>query len=162
MRVIILATLLFFIATPVLAADTETKQNKMVSAKEVYELSERCAKLAAENFKQRYGEDAYQSLSGLAALTVARDGSTSATIYTNHFNKNLNTCFMLITTDAVSKDEKTKIITKSLVDIMENDNEIATLIFKYDPLQVVICTVKEQACISQSDWDSLVKPYMEE
>ena len=69
---------------------------------------------------------------------------------------------MLITTDAVSKDEKTKIITKSLVDIMENDNEIATLIFKYDPLKVVICTVKEQACISQSDWDSLVKLYMEE
>jgi hypothetical protein len=46
MRAIILAGLLFFMAAPVLAADSDTPKGKSVSAKEAYELSEKCAKSA--------------------------------------------------------------------------------------------------------------------
>lgn len=131
MRAIILVGLLFFTAVPVLAADLDTKSGKEVSPKEAYELSERCAKLAAENFNQRYGEKAYQSMSGLAAFTVARDGSTSYTEYTNHYNRNLNKCLMLIRTDTQSKTKNTDILTNSLVDILENENEVGTFIFSF-------------------------------
>ena len=143
MRVIILAGLLFFIATPVLAADTETPKVKEVSAKEVYELSEKCAKSAAQEFKEIYGQE--------AELTVD---------YTNHYNIKLNKCFVLVT-DLVPN--KYNFRTKFLLDINEH-RQTAGFIFslKGGKNSIIECEVSGTNCQSESEWDAIVKPYMEE
>ncbi len=90
MRAIILAGLLIFIATPVLlGCDTETRQAKQASSKEIYELSEKCAKSAAEKFKQVNGKE---------GLVKSPDGAGSVNQnYSCHYNVKLNKCFMLCT-----------------------------------------------------------------
>jgi hypothetical protein len=70
--------------------------------------------------------------------------------YENHYNKKLNKCFIVVNNN--------KIYWKSFYDV--NESKLQGL-FTPDG---VSCFVFEKKCESQSreEWDSLVKPYMEE
>jgi hypothetical protein len=121
------------------------------SIKEEYELSERCGKKCAEEFKSAYGN----------GISNDKDSSMMS-VYTNHYNKKLNKCFLLLTTTSYSKDKKTGALSmKLIVDINENKEYGSFNKFLKDSVPLS-CYVLEKNCSSEREWDSLVKPFMEE
>jgi len=133
-----------------LATSGEDKTAR-ISAKEVYELSQECTKLAAELWDK----------TAVVRSAVASDpgGSKLKSSYTNHYNSKLNKCMAVMTADTIPKDKSGTMHNKSLFDLHEN-SEMAT--FLSDGKQVVLCKVQDKSCSSESEWDALVKPYMEE
>lgn len=122
------------------------------SPKEEYDLQERCGKRAEEYFKREYGN----------GISNTKDGQ-SMTVYTNHYNKKLNKCFILLTTTNVTyKDKKVSSSTfRSLYDI--NENKEYGIFFKRDNDNFVFeCKVSDKVCNSEDEWEALIKPYMEE
>ena len=82
-----------------------------LSLKDEYDLKERCGKRAAEVFKKDWGNG------------VSNDNNSSTLAsFSNHFNKKLNKCFYLITSNVTSHARKNTYHFITLVDI--NDNNI--------------------------------------
>jgi hypothetical protein len=122
------------------------------SAKEEYELQERCGKRAEEFFKQGYGN----------GINNTKDGQ-SIDGYTNHYNKKMNKCFFLLTTSYFPyKDKKTSnSIFITLFDINEQ-KEYGSFFKRLNDNFGFVCKVSDKVCHSQDEWEALVKPYMEE
>jgi hypothetical protein len=117
------------------------------SIKEEYELQERCGQSAAEYFKKEY------------RTGISIDTGTN---YHSHYNRKLNKCFILIMQSKLTKDEKGRPHTfKLLIDLQEN-KEYAYFFKFRDNDQIMSCNVLDKSCSSESEWDDLVKPYMEE
>jgi len=133
------------------------------SAKEVYELQERCQKSADAWFQEN---------------TPKAGESTSTFEYRNHYNKKLNKCFVLFTAIVPTWDSNNKRGDTGernlLMDINEN-NEIGEFWqFNIDADKksgenkrgygdlIDIESSKQIKCDNKDDWDKLVKPYMEE
>jgi len=74
---------------------------------------------------------------------------TNSRFHQNHYNKKLNKCFIL-----VNESEKSG---KGLFDV--NESKIYGI---YSTKDYLSCYVLEKECKSEEEWDSLVKPYMEE
>jgi hypothetical protein len=70
----------------------------------------------------------------------------------NHYNTRLDKCFILL--------QYTKKQSKILKNIIEN-KIYGSFRSKQDG-KIIICNVLEKTCKSEEEWDSLVKPYMEE
>jgi hypothetical protein len=103
--------------------------------KEQYELKDKCAKQGEAWFKsyqQRYPGDKFT--------------------YEDHYNKRLNKCFVL-----VKYSEKQL---KSLRNI--NENKIYGSFLSKEDGKIIICNVLDKKCISEEEWNSLVKSYMED
>ena len=123
--------------------------------KEEYELQERCGKRAEERFKEGYGN----------SIVSNGDGTVIMSNYTNHYNRKLNKCFVLVMSTSIPKDKTTRekygISTdKTLWDL--NENKEYGGFFKFSKHALMRCDVLEKHCNSENEWDSLVKPYMEE
>jgi hypothetical protein len=121
------------------------------SNKEAYELQERCGKRAAEYFKQEYGSG------------IKDNGDVvEMTNYKNHYNKKLNSCFILLTSKSVPyKDEKRGISTlKILYDL--NEHQEYAVFFNINKINKPICRTMDKPCNSEDEWDAIAKPYMEE
>jgi hypothetical protein len=113
------------------------------SAKETYDLQERCGKRAAEIYQKDFGQNVTSDTS-----------STVIANYENHYNLRLNKCFMLEDSMTYTKDAKEGIKILTLADINENK-----IYGSFDPME---CTVQERSCHSEQEWRALIKPYMEE
>jgi hypothetical protein len=103
--------------------------------KEQYELQDKCEKqceIWSKSYQQKYPGDKFT--------------------YKDHYNKRLNKCFILV------KYSKSQL--KSLRNI--NENKIYGSFFSKQDSKTVICNVLEKKCNSEAEWDSLVKPYIEE
>jgi hypothetical protein len=119
------------------------------SIKEDYELSERCGKRCDEMFKRYYG----------TGISNDNDSSTLSN-YVNHYNKNLNKCFILVRTISIPKDKKKDVLTiKNLFDINEN-KEYGS--FAKTGEKLMDCRLLDKFCKSEQEWELLIKPYMEE
>lgn len=125
--------------------------NTYSSSKEDYELQEKCGKRCDEMFRKDYGN--------------GTDNKGMISNYQNHYNKKLNKCFFLIMNTSVSRNKKTNkvesLIMRNLFDVNEN-KEYGSFVrwsYSFTPND---CRVLEKYCKSESEWDSLVKPYMEE
>lgn len=118
------------------------------SIKEEYELQERCSKRAEELFRKEYGNE------------------TMSNYYTNHYNRKLNKCFILVTETSIHEDKETReklgvsSTYKTLLDI--NENKEYGGFFKFSKGGLMQCEVLGKHCNSESEWDAFVKPYMEE
>ena len=124
------------------------------SIKEEYELQDRCGKRVEERFKKEYGN----------GIVSNKDG-TMMVNYTNHYNRKLNKCFVLVAGMSIPKDKETKdkqgfSTDKTLWDI--NENKQYGGFFKFSEGGLMQCEVLGKHCNSESEWDALVKPYMEE
>jgi hypothetical protein len=107
------------------------------STKEEYELQERCAKSAAEAFKTyKYGNEGIPE------------------VYTCHYSKKLNKCFIMIT--AVSSDSEVRYV----YDV--NENKRYGGFTRWPNTLGVSCEVLGRECHSSSEWDLLIKPFMED
>jgi hypothetical protein len=148
MRRIILLTglvsILFygFMLCSAYARDPDTIKGK----EEVVTLSARCAKSSEELFKKEWPR------------TVVNDNNGSWSYgYTNHYNKELSKCFMLVTSTLIPKYENRNVLVQFLVDVHEN-KELGH--FMGNTAIVKDCTLLDKSCKSQSEWMFIVKPYM--
>jgi hypothetical protein len=109
----------------------------------LYQLQERCGKTAAEVFRRDYEN---------VTIKGAENWHFN---YQAHYNAHLNKCFFL----EISKSfEKNNTTSYRLFDLLENReyggfSEINNYVF---------CNVLDTACMSKTEWDNLIKPYMEE
>lgn len=105
------------------------------TAKKQYDLQDKCENQCeawSKSYQQKYPSD-----------TIS---------YKSHYNKKLGKCFILV------KYEKSHL--KSLKNFSEN-KLYGSFLSKKDS-QTVICNVLEKKCKTEDEWDSLVKPYIEE
>lgn len=86
--------------------------------------------------------------------------------YTNHYNKKLDRCFLLVTAHLQRIDKWTNrpftSDDKILVDVFEN-REIGSFSQDSEHLpKPLYCGIGAVYCKSAEEWDALAKPYMEE
>ena len=118
------------------------------NVKEEYKLQGRCGKRVEELFRKEYG-----------------NATAPRVIYTNHYNRKLNKCFILVTETVYNPKEIRKELGvsstyKTLDDI--NENKPYGFFWKLSNGALMSCEVLGKNCKSEAQWDALVKPYMEE
>jgi hypothetical protein len=142
MRVAILILLLL----PALLGSSYAASNKEES-----ELQERCGKDAEKFFERTVGNGPDRN-----------DKKTGKTGYANHYNRKLNKCFILVTTMIAPKyKNESVIIFKELWNIDET-KAYGNIVAAQNDNAPIRCTVLNDVCHSEEEWDSLVKAYMEE
>jgi len=140
-RKLFLSILIVFFTTSFMSIvgcnnQTPTKEQLSISkttSKENYELQEKCGKRCEEWVKKEY------------------NGTNCS--YKNHYNKKLNKCFILVSCNG------NNISTEILFDINENNKIGGLSDFKNGK---VFCSMSDKECKSVSEWEILVKPFMEE
>lgn len=86
--------------------------------------------------------------------------------YTCHYNKRLNKCFVILSSTGYPKDKKSQksfgvSTDKTLWDI--NENKQYGQFFKFQKMNSgMTCEVLGKHCNYESEWDLLVRPYMED
>jgi hypothetical protein len=118
--------------------------------KELYELRERCGRLAAEVFAREYSPPVLDT----------KDEQTLFN-YENHHSARLNKC--LFVEIAVSYDKGTSTSSKimRLFDLNEN-KEHGTFVSGPTESTPLACVVRGKGCQSESEWRQLLKPFMED
>ena len=121
------------------------------SKKEDYELQEKCGNKADKWFKTEFGN----------GIKSDKDGQSWYT-YQNHYNKKLNKCFVVLHLTYFPKgDDKIGTNMKDLMDINENKG-YGHYYGSIGGGKSIFCGVEGKNCNSEGEWDSLVKPYMEQ
>jgi hypothetical protein len=124
------------------------------TTKEEYELQERCGKNAKEFFSRENGDGIIKTKYGQLEIT-----------YTNHYNKKFNKCFLMTTlTNYVYKNnqpEYARSFSIQLTDINENKS-YGRFSNIYKQNKPVFCLVADTTCYDFTQWENLVKSYMEE
>ena len=121
--------------------------NNQTSTKEQYQLQEQCGKRCEELFKTKYGNGTINDKEQLGTIS-----------YQSHYNKKMNKCFILLDENGYRKSNDKTYKIKTLLDVNENK----TYGFFYNFVTLTFCDVLEKKCKSKEEWDSLVKPHMEE
>jgi hypothetical protein len=131
--------------------------------KEIYELQERCLKSSDKWYERTWGSNPLQKV----------DGNSMFIYYSNHYNRKLKRCLVLEEVDYMPKGEKTPTMsTFDLRDINEVNKVFAHSIFTGEVNKKektlfktnfgTICEVGEKKCNNWVEWESMIKPYMEE
>ena len=140
MKTLIITFVLTILSAEVLAAD-----NTLLKAE--YDLQERCGKRAEETYSKDWGEEGIINHKDYQELRS----------FTNHYNKKLNKCFILIS----SQQFWTNHVKESyeLWDI--NDRKLYGSYYGGYPLGASIqCNLLDTLCNSYKAWESLTKPFM--
>ena len=155
-RTLFLSILIIFFTTSFISLvgfnnQDPTKERSSVSEKKLkdeYDLRERCGKWCEEYFKEDYGD-------GFDEDDISN--------YTNHYNKKLDKCFILINSVQFIRniDKFESVTMKRLIELNEN-KEYGLLIQSGKNIKSDDCVVSDKACKSEQEWDLLVVPYMEE
>jgi hypothetical protein len=152
-RTLFLSILIVFFTTTfmfVVGCNNNQDQKKL---KEEYDLQERCGKQSEEIFKEKYHSR--------DEVVVRTDIGFNVYQHSNHYNKKTNKCFQLIIVDFRNEKGGPIAITKELFDINEN-RKYGFFWNVSEPNKILNCYVSNNKCNSKQEWDSLVKPFMEE
>ena len=175
-----LVILIFFVSLRVCNGQDPKKVQPPVPDKKVtvednlrdYDLRERCGKYCIDYFLKIYRDKSKEK----------SDNYSVYSDYVNHYNRNMNKCFMLVTSQSVPKKKQGPVITAEyLIDVHESktfgeftisrkENVIEgeksktlkefTISGKEDIISE--CKIMDKKCKSRDEWDKLIKPYMEE
>jgi hypothetical protein len=147
-RTLFLSILIVFFATSFMTLVGCHNQNIIKEQYSLSELQEQCEKRSNEFFSKEYGNG-----------TVKTKDGTTTTYYTNHYNKNQNKCLLLLKSTHIFNDKKKSYrYLENLLDIDENQ-EYGYFI---NNGKNIVCFVLDKECKTEKEWESLVKPYMEE
>jgi hypothetical protein len=123
-------------------------QNIIKEPSSLSELQEQCGKRSSEFFNKEYDNG-----------TVKTKDGTTTTQFTHHYNKKQNKCFLLLKSTHIFNDKKKgHRYLENLLDINEN-KEYGYFI---ENVKSIVCFVLDKECKSEQEWESLVKPYMED
>ena len=144
-RAILFIGLFFIIPNISSAAD------QGLDRKQVYDLQVQCKEQSETFFRQWYPSISWKD----------NDGANWTANFNNHYNKKLNKCFITTTaTSFIKRKGKLRMeVLKYLSDV--NENKEYGIYNKIDNTEIG-CKLLERFCESQSQWELLVKPYMEE
>lgn len=120
--------------------------------KDEYGLQERCGSRAEEWFKKEYG----------GGIVNTKDGRAIAS-YRNHYNTRLNKCFVVLNyQDLPYKNKKSKPSRQiGLFDL--NEKKDYGSFFKFSDSELLFeCVVADKICKSQSEWEALIAPFMDD
>ena len=131
-RTLFLSLLIVFLTTSFMSLVGCNNQ----SPKELYDSQDKCGKRCEEYFKKNY---------------YNKEGS----YYRNHYNKKLNKCFILVFYDDGGP-------TEMLFDVNENKPLGYYTLYRGGTERCSMSSPWGNECKSRRDWDTLVKPYMEE
>ncbi len=124
------------------------------SAKEIYELQEKCGKHAEERFERWKKEGHSLDLSN--TVTTVSDMA-------NHYNIKLNKCFILVTSRFYNTIKGKSVSASYIVLFDVNENkEYGFVIHLYDAEAPNRCEVLSKKCNSEYEWALLISPFMEE
>lgn len=125
--------------------------------KEQHELQERCGKRAEQIFRSDNPSQA-----GGGVVTNTKD-SQNITTYQNHYSATLNKCLYLLIVTGINYKTQPRYTTTlmTLFDINEN-KEYGTFFKRSDDGGPAQCNVQQKACHSESEWQELLTPYMEQ
>lgn len=140
--------ILFFVSS---ISCSDSKNGK----KESLQMQEMCSKSAKDFFNKNYPES-----------NTYISGIDDTNAYTNHYNSKLNKCFIVINTHRGSGSGVDKIISDAtlLYDVYENKEYASLSTGSHrvgDANPSGYCHVLEEEC-KDRDFQSLIKPYMEE
>ncbi len=114
----------------------------------LYELQERCGKLAAQVFDKEYNSG-----------KPNRDGDKMNYFnYQAHYNARLNKCFFLEM--SIFIDKQTSMNGLRLFDLLENKEYGAFT--QGSPSGIIECRMQKSVCRSEDEWHQLAKQYLEE
>ena len=121
--------------------------------KAIYELQERCGHSAAAWFKEENGN----------GVTNTKEAQTLSS-FRNHYNTRLNKCFVLLMATSVSHKrtatgQVSATTIQTLFDLNDN-NDYGS--FAQVESRVMSCYVQEKHCANMDEWQSLIKPYLEQ
>jgi hypothetical protein len=135
---------------PLLNNGYAASKEQELDRKQIYELQERCRKSAEEFFTGRFG-------SGIRYDDFGQRIDT----YSNHYNEKLNKCFILIDTVIFPNYKIFRTLNaKTLFDVYK-DTYYGSYGITRDG-SVHPCEMLKKECHSDSEWNKLTKPYMEE
>lgn len=137
-----------------------------------YDLRERCGKYCIDYFLKIYRDKSKEK----------SDNYSVYSDYVNHYNRNANKCFMLVTSQSVPKKKQGPVINAEyLIDVHENKTFGEFIISHKENISdgqknktvkeftisgkediISACKVLDKTCKSKDEWDKLIKPYMEE
>jgi hypothetical protein len=127
--------------------------------KVAYELQERCGRQAAAEFKREFGNVGIPSKQG---------GTTNLYNFQNHYNSKLNACVYLLRANGFESARNKKrgdisgaYESLNLFDLNEN-KELGSYFMFLDGAKPMVCQVHGKPCGSKEEWESLVKPFLEE
>jgi hypothetical protein len=153
-RTLFLSILIIFFTTSFIFLVGCNNQNIIKEPSSLSELQEQCVKRSKEYFKKEYGNGIING--GVGERLISN--------YTNHYNKKLNKCYILITSTEFIKNKENKIENirvKTLFELNEN-KEYGSLIKFENNNELINCRILEKYCNLEREWDLVVKPYMEE
>jgi len=143
---------------------------KNLSRLEEYDLSERCGKQAEVLFNITNRLTNGNAPKPLEIYEVLDSKGAVSDDYRNHYNKKLNKCFVVM--EHYEWSEKNKeghreatLKEKSIYDANEHDLFGRCIIFfsTENPIgRTWSCFILGKLSISDTEWDTLIKPYMEE
>ena len=141
MKTLIITFVLTILSAEVLAADNTLLKTE-------YDLQERCGKRAEEIYKKDWGK---------VGVINHKDYQEIGS-FTNHYNKKLNKCFILTSSQQYWTNHTYK-ENYELWDI--NDNKLNGSYYGGNPLGASLqCNVLDTLCNSYKAWESLTKPFM--
>lgn len=118
--------------------------------KEDNELQEQCLRRSKEYFNKEYGNE----------IVITKDGMIIRN-YTNRYNRKQNKCFLLLTSTYTFNNKKEdNLLLEDLLDINEN-NENKEYGYYVGKGKKIGCFVLDKECKTEEEWNSLVKPFME-
>jgi hypothetical protein len=153
-RNLFLSFLIVFFTTSFMSIVGCNNQNIIKEQSSLSELQAQCGKWSQEYFNKEYSN----------GIINGGDGERLISNYTNHYNKKLNKCFILITSTEFIRNMENKIESirvKTLFDLNEN-KEYGSLIQFENNNKPINCRILEKYCNSEKEWNLLVKPYMED
>jgi hypothetical protein len=140
MKRIIIPLLFIFLFSPSIIYPSSVKEDK--------KLQERCGKSCEEWIKNQYR-------SGFFIDRKSKETSS----YSIHYNNKLKICFVVLTISSSVKNQTNTY--KVLLDVNQG-KEFGKYLSISDNKTPINCFVTEKSCKSEKEWDSLVKPFMEE
>lgn len=118
-----------------------------ISAKDLYELQEKCSKTCGDWFENEWGNG-----------IVNTDDGFMTSSYESHYNKKMNKCFMLQRTTHFSNKSNSNVMESAdLWDIQSNKDYGSFILLNNS---IMMCKVNDVNCKSRNEWESLTKPYI--
>ena len=121
-----------------------------MSARDAYEMQQKCAKDAKAYFVENEGS------SGISEDTKG----TYNKWYENHYNKDLNRCFILVEYKKIGgKGGSTaKWAVYNLIDV--NENRTYASLMTGDSDEAITCIFNDSRCVTSTEWWTKVRAYM--
>ena len=115
-----------------------------------------CEKEAGRLFEKEWGN----------GMVPGKESATLAT-YKSHFNESLGRCFMLVHVKTTDIKKKTKTAISIFLNDVSDKTEYASYFEENEPHskkpnRMTTCIVAGKECASEPEFESMVKPYMQD